>query len=432
MYLKKYKYGILNFKLIFSSIITKGIKAGFFHLLFANILLQIAGFGGQIFLTRILPVEDIGRIRVLQSFLSIFLMLATLGINTTILKLCSTDNDETEKLKIFKNSIIISLFTSFGVVIVVWFLSFNDLLSKDQIINQQMSLFILQVPIMVLNSIVLSYLQAQQKIKEISNIQSISKLFIIVISIISAFIYNLNGYILGLLIATFLSSFIYFLPLKKTLKRLKYVKINVNHTKHILKFSSYTFGIGLLWQIIISSGSIVSSSFFNEDNVQLAYYGTAQLIINTLMMIPMTLNQIMIPRLSRQEKDMFILRKTFENYQKRMIVLITMVTIASYIIIPYLIPIVFGQSYNGAIGYFKILLIGFLCWGIYSPKNNLLFSIGKVKYVFYANLLACVINFFLNIILINQYGVLGIGYSSCVTFFLSILINNYYFKKFIK
>ena len=293
-----------------------------------------------------------------------------------------------------------------------------------------MILFILQVPIMVFNSIALSYLQAQQKIKEISNIQSISKIFIIVISIISALIYSLNGYILGLLIATFLSAFIYLLPLKKTLKKLKYVKIHVNHTKDILRFSSYAFGIALLWQIIISSGPIISS-FFNEDNVQLAYYGNAQLIINTLMMIPMTLNQIMIPRLSRQEKDMFILRKTFENYQKRMIVLITMVTIASYITVPYLIPIVFGQSYNGAIGYFKILLIGFLCWGIYSAKNNFLFSIGKVKYVFYANLLACVINFFLNIILINQYGVPGIGYSSCVTFFLSILINNYYFKKFI-
>ena len=127
MYLKKYKYGISNFKVIFSNIINKGIKAGFFHLLFANILLQIAGFGSQIFLTRILPVEDIGRIRVLQSFLSIFLMLATLGINTTILKLCSTDNDESEKLKIFKNGIVISLFTSFGVVLVVWILSYNNL-----------------------------------------------------------------------------------------------------------------------------------------------------------------------------------------------------------------------------------------------------------------------------------------------------------------
>lgn len=431
MQLKKYKYEISNFKVIFSNIITKGIKVGFFHLLSANILLQIAGFGSQIFLTRILPVEDIGRIRVLQSFLAIFLILATSGINTTILKLCSTDNDETEKLKIFKNSIIISLFTSLGVVLAVWFLSFNNFLSKDRVINEQMSFFILQVPIMVFNSIVLSYLQAQQKIKEISNIQSISKLFIIVISIISAFIYGLSGYILGLLIATFLSAFIYFLPLKQTFKQLKYIKINVKHTKHILKFSSYAFGTGLLWQIIISSGPIISS-FFNEDNVQLAYYGNAQLIINTLMMIPMTLNQIMIPRLSRQERDIFTLKQTFDNYQKRMIILMTIVTIASYTIIPFLIPIVFGQSYKGSIVYFKILLIGLFCWGIYSPKNNTLFGMGKVKYVFYINLLMCFLNFILNIILIKKYGVFGAAYSSCITFFGGILINNYYFKKLIK
>ncbi len=47
-------------------------KRGFFHLLTANLLIQVVAFASQLFVAGILSPEDIGRIKVIQTFLSVF------------------------------------------------------------------------------------------------------------------------------------------------------------------------------------------------------------------------------------------------------------------------------------------------------------------------------------------------------------------------
>lgn len=215
----------INIKSSLITILKKGAKVGFFHLLSANILLQIAGFGGQIFLTRVLSVEDIGRIRVLQSFLSILLMLATVGMNTTILKLCSEDITQKEKYRILKMSIFLSVIVSFGVMGITFIAAVCSVLSNDEIINEQMLIYILQLPFLVLNSLGMAYLQSQQKIKTMSNLQSFTKIFVLIVSTVCAFTFGLMGYISGLVIATSITSSLLFYLLKDDLKQLLFFEI---------------------------------------------------------------------------------------------------------------------------------------------------------------------------------------------------------------
>ncbi|MCC6077601.1 oligosaccharide flippase family protein, partial [Bacillus thuringiensis] len=279
----------ISIKNKFIKILKMGAKVGFFHLLSANILLQIAGFGGQIFLTRVLSIEDIGRIRVLQSFLSVLLIIATLGMNTTILKFCSEDILKKEKHTILKASIFVSMIISIIVMIFTVIAAFLGLLSNDEILNQQMVIYILQVPFLVLNSLGMAYLQSQQRIKTMSNLQSFTKIFILLASTACAFIFGLMGYVIALVVSTSVTSCLLFLLLKEDIKQLISLKIEKVYINKILKFGGYTFGTGLLWQLILSSGIIIAN-YTVQDGKQIAYYGTAQLIINTLMMVPITLN----------------------------------------------------------------------------------------------------------------------------------------------
>lgn len=288
----------ISIKNKFIKILKMGAKVGFFHLLSANILLQIAGFGGQIFLTRVLSIEDIGRIRVLQSFLSVLLIIATLGMNTTILKFCSEDILKKEKHTILKASIFVSMIISIIVMIFTVIAAFLGLLSNDEILNQQMVIYILQVPFLVLNSLGMAYLQSQQRIKTMSNLQSFTKIFILLASTACAFIFGLMGYVIALVVSTSVTSCLLFLLLKEDIKQLISLKIEKVYINKILKFGGYTFGTGLLWQLILSSGIIIAN-YTVQDGKQIAYYGTAQLIINTLMMVPITLNQITIPYISK-------------------------------------------------------------------------------------------------------------------------------------
>ncbi|MEB9403808.1 glycosyltransferase [Bacillus thuringiensis] len=418
----------ISIKNKFIKILKMGAKVGFFHLLSANILLQIAGFGGQIFLTRVLSIEDIGRIRVLQSFLSVLLIIATLGMNTTILKFCSEDILKKEKHTILKASIFVSMIISIIVMIFTVIAAFLGLLSNDEILNQQMVIYILQVPFLVLNSLGMAYLQSQQRIKTMSNLQSFTKIFILLASTACAFIFGLMGYVIALVVSTSVTSCLLFLLLKEDIKQLISLKIEKVYINKILKFGGYTFGTGLLWQLILSSGIIIAN-YTVQDGKQIAYYGTAQLIINTLMMVPITLNQIMIPYISKKSNDLEEVQKIALKYQLRMFFLMLIVGGMAYYIIPIIIPWAFGEAYVKSIPYFKVLLLGLIFWSMYSPKNNILYSIGKVKYTFYANFIMCIINIVLNIILVKRYEIMGIAISSTLTFLIAIGINYFYYKK---
>lgn len=417
-----------NIKKKFKKVMDKGLKAGFFHLLSANILLQIAGFGGQIFLTRVLPVEDIGRIRILQSFLSIIVMIATFGMNTTLLKVCSEDISRKEKNILLKTSIFLGISISVIIVIATALASTANILSNDDVINKQMGIYIFQIPFLVLNSLGMAYLQSQQKIREMSNVQIFSKLFIILVSTVAAFIFGLAGYVTGILVSNIIASGLLFILLKEELKNFKFITVDKFHVTKLLRFSSYTFGTALFWQIMLSSGVIIAS-YVSDNKEHIAYYGNAQLIVNTLMMIPITLNQIMTPKISKESANLFGVKNILKNYQRLMFVLMSIVIVASYFVIPWLIPLVFGEAYIEAIPYFKILLIGLFFWSLYSPKNNVLFSIGRVDYTFYSNALTCIISITLNMVFVVCFGIIGLAISNLVTFIMAIIINEIYYKR---
>lgn len=72
-------------------------QKGFFHLLSANLLIQAVAFASQLFVAGILSPEDIGRIKFIQTLLSVFSIFAGMGFSASTLKLCSENRTETEK-----------------------------------------------------------------------------------------------------------------------------------------------------------------------------------------------------------------------------------------------------------------------------------------------------------------------------------------------
>ncbi|PER02692.1 glycosyltransferase [Bacillus cereus] len=412
----------------FSNLVRKGVKVGFFHLLSANILLQIAGFGGQIFLTRVLSVEDIGRIRILQSFLGILIMVATIGINTTVLKLCSEKINNKDRQAIFLNSMLLSLCTSLLVVFIIYIFATFNLLSSDNIINNALKIYILQIPFLVLSSIGFSYLQSQKKIKIMSKIQSVSKIVVISFSTIIAFIYGFYGYVYGILCSTILTSGLLYIILKPEINLRDKFKVNKQILQKVFTFGGYALGTGVCWQLILNA-NVILADYIVKDTSAIAYYGTAQLIINTLMMVPITLNQLMIPYISEESHDYRKVKKIMVSYQKRMYMLMIVVITGGYVFLPFLVPFAFGSEYTQSIPYLFILLAGLFFWSVYSPKNNILTSIGNFKYTFYVNLLSLIFNLIISYLLMIHIGVIGAAIANTMTFLFGIFVNRYFFNK---
>lgn len=110
-------------------------------------------------------------------------------------------------------------------------------------------------------------------------------------------------------------------------------------------------------------------------------------------------------------------------------VLVMLLVVSMYFLVPIFIPFVFGTNYSESIIYFRILLIGMLFWGIYSPKGITLVSIGRVDFNFYVSMGTLIINIILNVVLIMKYGVIGAALATTLTYLFTIFVNNYFYKK---
>ncbi|HDR8049641.1 TPA: oligosaccharide flippase family protein, partial [Bacillus cereus] len=172
------------------------MEKGFVHLLSANFLLQIAGFGGQIFLTRILSVEDIGRLKVLQSFLSNLTIIAGLGLNVAILKMCSEKISIQQKQRLFEDGFKVTAIFSVLITLLTLIIAGFGGFSSDIQINNLMKIYAFQIPFLSISAYFVAYLQSQKKIHLMSNVQSISKIAVVIISILGAYIYGMTGYII--------------------------------------------------------------------------------------------------------------------------------------------------------------------------------------------------------------------------------------------
>ncbi|WP_223546401.1 oligosaccharide flippase family protein [Priestia aryabhattai] len=403
------------------------LNKGFFHLLSANLLIQIAGFGGQIFLTRILSVEEIGKIKILQTYLGLALIIASVGINTAVLKLCSQKISEQEKKAIFSTGVKINIFTSFFLVILTVILAHFQLLSGSKEVNNLLKIYLLQIPALTLSGLSVNYLQSQKKVQEISYIQSISKIIIILVSTGIAYTFGFISYIQSLIVTNILTLFLLFPLLKNELKELLVTKINYKITASLLKIGSFAFGANLLGNMLLNF-NIILVSILTSNSREVGYYGIANLIITTLMMIPSTLNQIMIPYISEVSGDYEKVKNILKKFRVRSIFLISIVSVVSASLVPILLPIVFGEEYSNSVVYFQILLVGMFFWSLYSPKGITLMSVGRTDLNFYTSLLSFVINLILNYVLIKKYGMIGAATANTLTYFCTIFINGYFFK----
>ena len=82
----------------------KGIgKKGFFHLFAVNGLVYVIGFASQLFVAWILDPADIGRIKIMQTYIGLAALLGGFGFNTSLLKLAFENCSEEEKNDFLNN-----------------------------------------------------------------------------------------------------------------------------------------------------------------------------------------------------------------------------------------------------------------------------------------------------------------------------------------
>jgi O-antigen/teichoic acid export membrane protein len=110
---------------------SKLYKNGFFHLLSTNVLIQMLGFGSTLAVAKLLSPEELGSVKLLQSYSGIFAVFAGFGLSTALLKYCSENRSEEEKEAIFGATMARAAMATFATLVCGAALCFSGVLTTS-------------------------------------------------------------------------------------------------------------------------------------------------------------------------------------------------------------------------------------------------------------------------------------------------------------
>jgi O-antigen/teichoic acid export membrane protein len=403
-------------------------QKGFFHLLSANLLIQVVAFASQLFVAGILSPDDIGRIKIIQTYVSIFSIVAGMGFNSSTLKLCSENRSNEERNSIFQSALYFTILSTISLYVLIVVLNFFGLFSSDKLIQWLIPLGLFPIISNSVFMVFVSYFQATKKIKLLSNLTISNKIISIIAIILLTYWLGIKGYYVAYNLSFILMLAVCFRYYRSgslggifSLKNLPLFSIHWNYAK--------TSMLAYLLSEISAYVDILLISFFIRDMNQIGYYSFALTITVVLKIIPSTVQQITIPYFSSlaNQKTEFLL--AFKRYNKLLYIIVLSTLLGVLLFVPFLLHIVFVGKYDPSVQYFPFLAIGWSLRLLSQLQNGAIFGLGKIQYNVYTSLITLVFNIILISFSIYFFGLMGAAYASVLGGLVFVLCSRYYFRK---
>jgi O-antigen/teichoic acid export membrane protein len=422
---------------ILSKIKTKIIESirllnskGFFHLLSANFLTQFLGFGTLLLVTKLVSPTEIGEIKVIQSYVAIFIILAGFGFNTAVLKYCAEDIGKQEKERILKYSVKYSAYTTIFSYILLVILAANGVIGSSRNISYWLMVYGAVLPFMVMTNLGMIYLQAIKQIKRMAKVQSLVKLQSFVVIIISTYLWGFKGFIM----ATIVAYFIGVIPILREIG-IDFLKEKPLKTKGFFSmaiFSMLANGVSLLGQY----GDIFILDKFCMEKEQLGFYSLATIFLTGAVQVTGVVQSIITPYFSAHCQDKKWVYSYLIKNQLKMIILSIIVAIGTYIFCYFFVPYFYGEQYRSVLTYLEILLLKYIVYSSYALIGAVLVGLGLTNYNLLVVAITTPISLILSYFFLQNHGIIGVAYSqlisACIILGMVLIISRIALKRYFK
>jgi O-antigen/teichoic acid export membrane protein len=394
----------------------------------ANTLIHVIEFGSQLFVAWILLADDIGRIKSLQTFASVGVIIAGLGFNTSILKLCSEKNvSDNEKQTLFASAIKTTLLFSFLTVLLGIVLSYFNLISNDTLTNNLFIYYCLSIPLLALNNLLVAYYQALKAFKKVSVLLIIARIIHVAIIISLTYLFGINGFILGIILGFLISTL---LLISKTEFIKNWNKTTAVHFKKNWELAKYAF----LGNTINTLSLYLDIFFLNHlvnNPEEIGFYSFALTLISGLRILTYTAQQFVTPFYSEFSSNDTQILKAFKKSNKIFGITILAVGIVSVLIVPLVIHFLFSEKYDASMFYFQILTLSWVIRSWVSLKGPFLLAIGYIHVTYKMNLFVFLITTIPYWFLVKFYQIQGALYGQVFVAIVFFIVVNISFKKVI-
>lgn len=396
----------------------------------ANLFIQIFAFASQLFVAGILAPDDLGRIKIIQTYLSIFSFLAGMGFNNSTLKICSENRTKEEISNYLSSAVFFTLISSLLVYLVVLILNALHFFSTDNIVIFLVPLGMLPLITNSFFSLFMSFFQAKKKIKLFSKLSIINKSLSILAIIALTWLWGIYGYYIAYNLSLVVMIIAIFFIIRKdtTINRKAFNKQQLRDHIPYAKDSTIS-NVALSITFFID---MVVISFLIDDMREIGYYSFALTMCVALTIFPYSVQQITRPYFSAFKSDKEEFMKIFKRYNRMMYIAVLAILAAFLLIVPPLIDWVFKGKYATSMNYLPYLAVGWSLMHVMHLKGAALFGLGKIKYDAYISLISLGINLISYPIMIYYLGLMGAAYASIISGVVMLSTAWYYFRRAVR
>ncbi|WP_415283070.1 polysaccharide biosynthesis C-terminal domain-containing protein [Clostridium perfringens] len=405
------------------------LEKGFFRIFSSSFINKIIQFGTIILLARVIDKSEYGIYSLAKNDLNLLLLLEGLGSVLGVLQYCSMKENVEEKLAFLKLGIKMGLIANvvLSIILLVYSNFSNNIVGVNNTLLKMSFIPILSV---IYNTI-LSYLRATLRNKEFSNVSIINSIMYFFGNIILGYIWGINGIIIGTYLCYLVTIFVSFNYIRCDLN-LKISVLDKYEKNEFIKYSIVTALTTAMSQMLyLLDTSLVGGIMQNQYDV--ADYKVATLIPFNLTFITMSIMIFCYPYFAQKFSDKNWIRSKVKVLEKYLIIINLVIAIVCFLLAPFIIKILWGNDYMGAVPSFRILMIGFFISSTFRiPYGNILASLKCVRENFYNSILSGICNILLDIYLISRYGIIGAALATLIVFIVSSIFSKICLLKYLR
>lgn len=404
---------------------------GLFHMFTANGLIFIVAFASQLFVAGILEPDDIGRIKIMQTYIGLASLIGGFGFNTSLLKLVASTNSDLEKAQYFNLGLLVSVVSFFILYGLLYLLNDFGMISDDNIITQLFPFYAFSLLPGILQSMYLSYYQAIKEIKKMAVIQLFVKVVSVIVIIVVTYYYGIKGYLIFIPISGILAVVILEGGLKPSLLKRVSSGIDWKHLPIMWSLASFAL-LANFFGTISMTMDVYLINYLVEDKTQVGYYMFALTMITVFQLLPSSVQQVAFPYFSEKSDNKNSWMLAYRKYNKLNHILVILVVGIGLLIIPPLVRIAFSGKYNSSIIFFIILSMGWLLRSLNIMKGTALMGFGKFNLNFHVSLFDTIIMLPIMFLFIYYFGLYGAAFAKIISGFVVYIISHIVFHRFIK
>ncbi|GAD79648.1 flippase [Vibrio ezurae] len=382
-------------------------------LLVEKILRLVVALFIGIWIARYLGPKDFGTYSYAQSFIGLFTVIATLGLDGVVIREL-VKNDKSNEVIVgtsFTLKIVASFFVLVMIAIAIQFTS-SDPYVKSLIFIAGISVLFhaFTVPDLYFQAHVLSRYSVYANLIMLF-ISSILKIYLIMSS------GNLSYFIYVLVVDSFVLSlgFIYFFVTSKNNLNFSKFKFDPTVARRLLKDSWPLILSGIAYSIYMKVDQVMIKEMLSLDAV--GNYAAAARLSESWYFVPLIITSSIFPLIMKakdisEDKYLKLIQKLFDV----MVVLGFIVSIFTVLVSDRIIALLYGDAFSTSSSVLVIHIWAGIFVGMTAVSGKWLLVENLTMHSMYRYALGAVVNVILNIYLIERMGIIGAAYSTLISY----------------